>query len=271
MWLLFLLSSSFGYFVKVFEDDFKNLDNWDIEVKTGQETGNNEWEYYTNRPENVFIRDGNTLVLKAQKEEYKGYHYTSGRIHSKKEFGPYGFFNVYAKVPKGNGIWPAIWLLPVYDSPYGTWAACGEIDIMETVCENNEAYSTLHFGQPWPNNRQYPAPGQNKYPFEIDWSEPHWFGVNWQPDYIDFYFDTTVVNGSFKGTIIETIGKDHWYSANSEGKRYPANAPFNEPFNMILNLAVGGSWPCSVPGCCDNVPESAEFEIYKVEVWEYAQ
>ena len=81
---------------------------------------------------------------------------TSGKVTSKKAYGPYGFFNVRAIVPKGAGLWPAIWLLPTYKSKYGSWAACGEIDIMETICTDDAGYSTLHFGGAWPHNVQYP-------------------------------------------------------------------------------------------------------------------
>mmetsp|Transcript_7894 Transcript_7894/g.15301 ORF Transcript_7894/g.15301 Transcript_7894/m.15301 type:complete len:278 (-) Transcript_7894:74-907(-) len=271
IFLASILASSAAY-VKVFDDPFANLDNWNPEVKTGEQTGNHEWENYTSRSTNVFIRNneyGNSLVLKAVAEEYQGYHYTSGRVHSKKAFGPYGFFNVYAKVPKGNGLWPAIWLLPVYNSPYGTWAACGEIDIMETICTQGDAYATLHFGQPWPKNVQYPTGGRNRYPASVDWNHPHWFGVDWQPDFMTFYIDAQIVNGEISGgTLINKISSDHWWSSDAEGHSHGKGAPFNQPFNIILNLAVGGDWPCSVSGCCTKVAVPAELQVFKVQVWE---
>eukprot|EP00359_Climacostomum_virens_P002824 CAMPEP_0204910298 /NCGR_PEP_ID=MMETSP1397-20131031/8851_1 /ASSEMBLY_ACC=CAM_ASM_000891 /TAXON_ID=49980 /ORGANISM="Climacostomum Climacostomum virens, Strain Stock W-24" /LENGTH=241 /DNA_ID=CAMNT_0052080413 /DNA_START=142 /DNA_END=864 /DNA_ORIENTATION=+ len=239
----------------------------------GDQTGNHEWEFYTNRPTNVFIRkdNGNSLVLRAVAEEYQGYHFTSGRVHSQKSFGPYGFFNINAKVPKGNALWPAIWLLPTYSSPYGNWAACGEIDIMETICTENDAYSTLHFGQPWPKNVQYPYAPNNRYPTWVDWNQPHWFGVDWQPDFITFYIDAQMINGEISGgTLINRISSNNWWSANAEGQSYGQGAPYNQPFNIILNLAVGGDWPCSVSGCCNSAAVPAELEIFKVQVWEKA-
>lgn len=270
--LAFLIAlgvSSTAHYVNVFDDNFTNLNNWSLETMSGEQTGNHEWEYYTARSSNVFVRS-NSLVLKALKEEYQGYHYTSGRVHSQKAFGPYGFFNVNAKVPKGNALWPAIWLLPVtYTSPYGTWAASGEIDIMETVCTINDAYSTLHFGQPWPKNVQYPNSPNNRYPTWMNWSTSHWFGVDWQPDYITFYLDAQIVNGEIQGgTQISKISSSQWWSANSAGQKYGHGAPYDQPFNIILNLAIGGDWPCSSSGCCDSAAVPAELEIFKVQVWE---
>jgi beta-glucanase (GH16 family) len=270
-WLLVVVPS-LAYYVKLFDEPFANLDNWTLETIDGQQTGNSEWQHYTDRSSNVFVRkneNGNSMVLRAVAEEYQGYHYTSGRVHSKKAFGPYGFFNFYAKVPKGEALWPAIWLLPTYKSPYGTWAACGEIDIMETVCSNNDGFSTLHFGQPWPKNVQYPDSGNNKYPSAPDWNHPHWFGVDWQPDFMTFYLDAQVVNGVISGTVISKISSSHWWSANEQGHSYGQGAPFNQPFNIILNLAVGGNWPCGV-GCCKSAAVPAELEVFKAQVWEKA-
>jgi beta-glucanase (GH16 family) len=269
--LVALVACSQAYYVRVFNEEFNDLDNWVVEVKTGEASGNWEWEYFTNRTENVFIRQselGNSLVLKAIAEEYQGYHYTSGRVHSASTFGPYGFFNVYAKVPKGSALWPAIWMLPVDDSLYGTWAACGEIDIMETICEDEAAFSTLHFGQTWPKNVQYPQFPNNTYPFTVDWNQPHWFGVDWQPTYMRFYMDATVVEGTVQGgRLINEISSDNWFSADLNGTHYGGSAPFDGPFNFILNLSVGGSWPCSVQGCCDKVAVPAELEVFKVQAY----
>lgn len=259
-----------AYYVRLFNEAFDDLDNWVIEDLSGEASGNWEWEHFTNRSTNVFIREnelGNSLVLRALEEKYGDYNYTSGRVHSAKAFGPYGFFNVYAKVPKGKALWPAIWMLPTDQSIYGTWAACGEIDIMETVCTGSEAFSTLHFGQAWPKNVQYPQYPNNTYPFTVDWNQPHWFGVDWQPSYMRFYFDAAIVNGNINGTLINEIKSDNWFAADANGTHYPGSAPFDQPFNFILNLSVGGQWPCSIEGCCDSVAVPAELEIFKVQVY----
>jgi beta-glucanase (GH16 family) len=269
--LLFISATSNPY-VQVFKDSFQNLDNWNLIDQPGSATGNNEWEYYTTRSSNVYIQDlGNNqhaLVLQALREDYKDYHYTSGKVISKNHFGPYGFFNIHAKVPKGNGIWPAIWLLPEYSrSVYGSWAACGEIDIMETVCSDGTGYSTLQFGGPWPKNVQYPYPPNNAW-YGVDWNVPHKFGVEWQPGYMKFWIDAEVVNGQIQGRLLNEITSDKWYSLDSNGNRYPGNAPFDQSFTIILNLAICGNWPISISGCCDNIPNQTQMTVYDVEVWE---
>ena len=222
---LALLSLALGTYINVFNDNFNDLGNWVAEDLSGGQTGNNEWEYYTSRPVNVYTSNtqfGQALVLHLQQENYNGYSYTSGKVHSRSQWGPYGFFNVKALVPKGNGLWPAIWMLPNGAvNQYGTWAACGEIDIMETVCSDNPSYSTLHFGGPWPQNTQNPWPPNNAYPFGIDWSQPHYFGVEWQPSFMTFWFDAQVVNGVVQGRQILTVPSSVWYSQNSNGQRFP--------------------------------------------------
>jgi beta-glucanase (GH16 family) len=269
---LLLLSASSGY-VSVFNDNFANLNNWTPVTESGSSTGNNEWEYYTTRSVNVQIVNtqyGNALRLHAQKESYNGYSYTSGKVTSSRTWGPYGFFNIRATVPKGNGLWPAIWMLPPgAKNVYGTWAACGEIDIMETVCTHNQGYSTLHFGGPWPKNVQ--APANNQYPFSVDWTKPHYFGVEWQATFMTFWFDAQVVNGVVQGTKILTVPSSVWYSENSNGQRYPGNAPFNVATGIVLNVAIGGNWPCSIQGCCENVAVPANMDVYNVQIWEMAQ
>ena len=275
LFILLLSSNSCrSAYVNVLNDNFSNLNNWVADVLPGANTGNNEWEYYTSRSTNVAVvstQYGNALQLKAQKESYQGYNYTSGKVHSAKSWGPYGFFNIRALVPKGNGIWPAIWLLPPNaQTAYGTWAACGEIDIMETVCGDNQGYSTLHFGGEWPKNVQYPNGGKNAYPFTVDWSKPHYFGVEWQPTFMTFWFDASVVNGVVQGTQIFSIPSSQWYSLKTDGSRWPGNAPFNVPFNIILNVAIGGNWPCGV-GCCNNIAVPASMYVYNVQIWEQTQ
>eukprot|EP01004_Peranema_trichophorum_P002950 NODE_1970_length_1732_cov_350.685519_g1679_i0.p1 GENE.NODE_1970_length_1732_cov_350.685519_g1679_i0~~NODE_1970_length_1732_cov_350.685519_g1679_i0.p1 ORF type:complete len:496 (-),score=80.48 NODE_1970_length_1732_cov_350.685519_g1679_i0:188-1675(-) len=263
--LLVLIPLVLSQFTLVFEDNFQSLSNWVPETMAGAATGNNEWQHYTDRSSNVFIggsRFGNALHIVAKKENYNGHSYTSGRLHSARNFGPYGFYNVKAVVPKGNGVWPAIWLLPPgARTKYGGWAACGEIDIMETVCAANDGYSTLHFGGPWPKNVH--SDFNNKWGFQVNWAEPHWYGVDWQSDRITFYVDATIVNGQITGGIKgPTVTSNQWYSLDGNGNRWPSPAPFDQQFMFILNVAIGGSWPCAVPGCCQNTPDSAEMLVF---------
>jgi beta-glucanase (GH16 family) len=120
--------------------------------------GNDELEYYTRRPENAYVEDG-SLHIRARKEPYQGFGYTSARLTTRRDdktplFAPtYGRFEFRAKLPKGRGLWPAIWLLPAKDE-YGGWAASGEIDVMEARGqEPGKVLGTLHYGAPWPGNK----------------------------------------------------------------------------------------------------------------------
>jgi hypothetical protein len=144
-------------------------------------------------------------------------------------------------------------MLPVYNSPYGGWAACGEIDLMETICESLPSYATIHYGGAFPNNTQWPWPPYNEFPMNVNWSEPHNYGVEWQPTYFRFWFDALVVDQTIQGQDFGYIPADQWFSANDLGERFPGNAPFDQPFNIILNIAIGGNWACQTSGCCSNV------------------
>jgi beta-glucanase (GH16 family) len=212
---------------------------------------------------------GQAMVIRAQAENFMGYQFTSGRVHSAKVYGPYGFFNVKALVPKGLAIWPAIWMMnwEAYNV-YGGWASCGELDIMETVCNNSAAYSTLHFGGFWPNNVQYPSFPSNQWKTTVDWTQPHWFGVWWTATQMTFYLDAQIVNGKITGgTILQQIPSSVWWSMNLNGQKYPGNAPFNVAVNFIINIAVGGTWPCSFDGCCSSATVPAIMEVYNVQAW----
>ena len=115
---------------EVFTDDFSDpaslATNWNVEVVPNPH--NNEYQYYTDRAENVRIEEGK-LILTAKKETFEHRQYTSGRVYSKYSFR-YGRIEVVAKTPKGRGLWPAIWLLPT-ENVHGTWPGSGEIDIFE--------------------------------------------------------------------------------------------------------------------------------------------
>lgn len=145
------------------EFDAKEIDKakWDFDTGNGFYNpvakawiggwGNDELEYYTREPRNVFL-EGGALHIKAIKESHHGFEYTSARLKTRKaDGGPlfnktYGKFEFRAKLPTGKGIWPALWLLP-QDEKYGGWASSGEIDLMEARGqEPNKVLGTLHFG-----------------------------------------------------------------------------------------------------------------------------
>ena len=195
--------------------------------------GNNELEYYTGRPENLFFQDGK-LLIEARKENFSGKNYTSSKIVSRgKKTFKYGRIDIRAKLPKGKGIWPALWMLP-QSNVYGGWPTSGEIDIMELVGhEPNKAYATMHYG-PGPGsisiNRGYTLPSG------VFNDEFHVFSMEWKQDQIKVFVD-----GNLFSTVLKAdVGANIW--------------PFNEQFFFIMNVAVGGNWPGS-PDATTNFPQ----------------
>lgn len=211
-----------------FDGSSIDLQKWEHEVNA-QGGGNNELQYYTDRPENSYIENGQ-LVIKAIKEVYTGPEgtrdYTSARLRTKnKGDWKYGRYEIRAKLPFGQGMWPAIWMLPT-DWIYGGWAASGEIDIMELLGqEPNKVYGTLHYGGTWPANvhtgTSYTLASGN---FSEDF---HLFALEW---------DTTAFRWYVDGTLYQT--QTRWNSSNG-----PYPAPFDQRFHLLLNVAVGGNWP----------------------------
>jgi beta-glucanase (GH16 family) len=191
--------------------------------------GNNELEYYTTRRENAFQQDGN-LVIKVLQEKYTGpddatRNYTSARLKTLGKFSQtYGRFEARIKIPRGQGIWPAFWMLG-NDIAKPGWPTCGEIDIMENIGKEPAlVHGTIH-GPGYSGEHGIGAPyalpsGQA---FADDF---HVYAVEWEPNTIRFYVD------------------DHLYTT-----RTPADLPkgakwvYDHPFFLLLNVAVGGGWP----------------------------
>jgi len=216
----------------VWQDEFdgSQIDRtkWGHEVNA-QGGGNNELQYYTSRAENSFVKDG-VLVIRALKERYTGTEgtreYTSARMRTfHRGDWKYGRFDIRAMLPRGQGLWPAIWMLPT-DWLYGGWAASGEIDIMELVGhEPNKVHGTLHYGGEWPNNV---SSGLSRTLPQGDFSnELHVFRLEWEPTEFRWYVDDQ---------LYQT--QKQWRTQN---RPYPA--PFDQRFHMLLNVAVGGNWP----------------------------
>lgn len=213
--------------------------------------GNSERQCYTDRPANASV-GGGLLTITARKERFTGpslpasmrsasgpvadvtKDYTSARMVTRgKASWRYGRIEVRAKLPGGQGTWPAIWMLPE-DKSLGPWAASGEIDILEAVnlgvacagCpggRENTILGTLHFGGNWPKNALNST--ETNAPDILDGF--HTFGIVWAPGRIDWTYDGRVFATKRRG--------DWWTSASSD----PA-APFDRNFHLILNLAVGG-------------------------------
>ncbi|MCB0303168.1 MAG: family 16 glycosylhydrolase [Calditrichaeota bacterium] len=198
---------------------------WDYDVGGGG-WGNNELQYYTaNDADNARV-DGSSLIIEARQENLGGYNYTSARLVTRgKADWKYGRFDIRARLPYGQGLWPALWLLPS-DWVYGGWAASGEIDIMELVGHvTNQVHGTLHYGGTSPNNVQSGAAYTlSSGAFNDDF---HLFTLEWVPGEFRWYVD---------GTLYAT--QNSWWSS---GGVYPA--PFEQDFHLLFNVAVGGNWP----------------------------
>lgn len=155
--------------------------------------------------------------------------YTSGRIstQNKKTF-TYGRFECRAKVPKGQGYLPAFWLMANDENVYGQWPRCGEIDCMEVMGqETNKAYGTIHYGNPH-------SESQGTYTIKdgADFSDDfHTFTCDWEPGKITWYVDG-----------VKYHEESDWHSTTVGQGTLTYPAPFDQPFYIILNLAVGGSW-----------------------------
>ena len=156
--------------------------------------------------------------------------YTSGRIstQNKKTF-TYGRFECRAKVPKGQGYLPAFWLMANDENVYGQWPRCGEIDCMEVMGqETNKAYGTIHYGNPHSESQGTYYTGAD----EKDFSDAfHTFTCDWEPGKITWYVDG-----------VKYHEESDWYSTTVGQGTLTYPAPFDQPFYIILNLAVGGSW-----------------------------
>ena len=217
---------------------------------------NNELQEYTTSTDNVFVRDGN-LVIKAIKTEKDGnVHYTSGKVtgQNKTDF-MYGKVVVSAKVPEGQGLWPAIWMMPKDESYYGQWPKCGEIDIMESLGNDTTiSYSTIHYGEPHAEQQgTITKEGADSFSAKF-----HEYSVEWDPGEMRFYTD---------GELVLTV--NDWFTAvqGEDDKPYPA--PFNQPFFVQMNLAVGGNWPGNPDETTDF--SKAEFQIDYVRVYQKAE
>lgn len=237
-------------------DEFHQLDGtapdpskWAYDLG-GAGWGNQELETYTARPENVQIHDGN-LVITARKEDFTGHdgitrNYTSARLKTQYHFSQaYGRFEARIKIPRGQGIWPAFWLLGD-DIDRVAWPQCGEIDIMENIGrEPGINHGSLHaptFGGPTSDATKtiaLPA-GQNLA------DDFHVYAIEWDPGVVRFFLD------------------DNQYAEFSQTD-WPAGGlwVFDHPFFIVLNLAVGGNWPGS-PDATSQFPQEMLVDYVRV-------
>ncbi|SDU10883.1 Glycosyl hydrolases family 16 [Polaribacter sp. Hel1_33_78] len=235
----------------VFVDNFEvdgALDSakWAYDTGTGDNGwGNNELQYYSDRLENVEVKDG-MLHITALQESYMGSGYTSGKVLTRGLFETkYGRFEARIKLPWGQGLWPAFWLLG--DDAEGTviWPKIGEIDIMEYVGqEPTIAHGSIHgpgYSAGEAVTKSYTLENSR---FDTDF---HVFGIEWGPNYINYYIDDVLYN--------QITPKDL-----PEGTKWVFN---DNQFYLILNMAVGGSFVGS-PNAETEFPQKMVVDYVKV-------
>lgn len=218
-------------------DDFSgsavNTNNWTFDIGNNHGWGNHELEYYTSRPDNAYV-SGGMLHIVARKEDYHGKGYTSAKLKTRGLFSQkYGRFEFYARLPAGKGYWPAVWMMPE-QAVYGSWAASGEIDVMENRGANpGKVFGTIHFGGMYPHNTRSHSPGFT-FPSGDSVVKFHLYALEWTTNTISWYVDNHLYQTQ----------TNWWSSSNPEnpGDRNPYPAPFNQPFYIIMNLAVGGDF-----------------------------
>lgn len=235
-----------------FDEDELDVNKWNREPREPGWT-NEELQEYTTITDNIFVRDGK-LVLKAikTKDENGNDYYTSGKVtgQNKTDF-MYGKVVVSAKTPEGQGLWPAIWMMPTDEDYYGQWPKCGEIDIMEVLGNQTHiAYGTVHYGEPH-------AEQQGIYTLDNgSFSEDfHEYSVEWEPGEMRFYID---------GNHYHTV--NDWFTRVEGEEEKPYPAPFDQTFFVQMNLAVGGTWPGDPDETTDF--DNAEFMIDYVRVYQ---
>ena len=235
-----------------FDGEQLNREDWNVEI---HDPGwvNNELQAYVDSTANIYIEDGNLVLKPIQTKNADGtVSYTSGRVNTQNKHDfKYGLFEARLKVPKGQGFLPAFWMMPTSENLYGQWPRCGEIDIMEVMGQATDtSYGTIHFGNPH-------SESQGTYVLkEGDFSdEYHIFSVEWEPGKMSWYVD---------GTLIHT--ENNWYSVTEGQGEITYPAPFDQPFYIILNLAVGGSW-VGYPDASTDV-ENAEYRIDYVRAYQ---
>lgn len=225
-----------------------DLSKWVVEVG-GKGWGNEELEYYTNRRENAHIQDG-SLMIEARRENYTGTdgvsrNYTSARLKTAGKFSQaYGRFEARIKIPAGQGMWPAFWMLGD-DIDKAGWPACGEIDVMENI---GKEPSTIHGSIHGPGytggdgiEAPYKLPATRRFADDF-----HVYAVEWEPNAIRFYVD------------------DDLYVTRTRADLHPGwKWVFDHPFFLLLNLAVGGDWPGN-PDATTVFPQTMQVDYVRV-------
>jgi beta-glucanase (GH16 family) len=212
----------------VWSDEFNGLainqNTWTFETGNNNGWGNSELEYYTGRAQNAYVSNG-LLHIVALQESYGGFNYTSARMKSQGHVAKaYGRFEFRAKLPPGLGYWPALWLLGSNITTVG-WPACGEFDVMENKGSVlNIVQGTIHYSDA--SNHHLQATGYYTFPNGNSVTNFHNYMLEWSTNIVRWYVDNH---------LYET--QTNWSSSTGS---YPA--PFNQPFFIVMNLAIGGGY-----------------------------
>jgi beta-glucanase (GH16 family) len=208
----------------VWQDEFDGSEidrtKWHLDVGyTG--ASNEESQIYTDRPENVRLENG-CLIIEARKEAHQGFEYTSARVHTENLHAwEFGRIEARIRIPSGQGLWPAFWMLGVDRITKG-WPECGEIDIMENIGKQPQTVrGTIHgpgYFRDDSIGKDFHKPGEE---FANDF---HRYAVEWEPNQIRWFVDQSLYNTLTPNDV-------------------PGKWVFDHPFYILLNMAVGGVWP----------------------------
>ncbi|WP_421804331.1 glycoside hydrolase family 16 protein [Flagellimonas sp.] len=202
-------------------DGQPNPSIWGYEIGTGENGwGNQELQYYTDRSDNVTVQNG-VLLITAREESFEGSAYTSARLITKDKFEQrYGRFEARIRLPYGQGIWPAFWMLGA-DIDENPWPGAGEIDIMEyRGQEPTVLIGSMHgpgYSAGEAISKEYELTNDR---FDTGF---HIFGIEWGPEYVNFYVDDVLYNQITPEDV-------------------PGPWVFNKPFYILMNVAVGGTF-----------------------------
>lgn len=209
----------------IFSDEFNSKGSFDASKWSYSPRQGSAWNKYLTSSADYVYQDGANLVLRMDNAVIAGdtVPYHAGGIQSSTKFSfLYGKVEVRAKFKKGQGSWPAIWMMPERPAAYGGWPNSGEIDIMEHVNKENVVHNTIHNGAV--TNALGGSTATHKVTYHAD--DYNLYGIIWSPSSIEFY-----VNHVHQYTYTKEVGGNsaHW--------------PFDKPFYLILNQSGGAGWP----------------------------
>lgn len=266
-----------------FDGDSIDLTKWEHEVNCSG-GGNNEKQCYTNSPENSFVDDG-LLKIIAKPQAGQALPFSSARLRTKYQGDwKYGRVEVRAKPPRGQGAFPAIWMLPT-DDVYGGWPHSGEIDIFEAVnlktvnaqgLIEDQVHGNLWYGESWP--KQANTGAGTSLPDGVNPNDDfHTYAIEWEAGEIRWYVDDLLYQTQLKSEVnIDLDGDPNglvhqgWFSEYDDEFHWD-NSPFDQRFHLLLNFAVGGNWAENVNNL--GIDESAfnatnAFEVDYVRVYQ---